>query len=60
MRTVAARLSSSIGMMDVEHVPIILRVAGSIDADQEVQGTLVVIIVVVVVTVESVVVLMQS
>ena len=59
-RAIVARLSSSVGMMDVEHVIVVLRVASSIDADQEVQGTLVVIIVVVVVTVESVVVLIQS
>ena len=55
-----ARLSSPVGMMDVEHVLIVLRVASSIDADQEVQGTLVVIIVVVVATVEFVVELIQS
>ena len=55
-----ARLSSPVGMMDVEHVLIVLRVASSIDADQEVEGTLVVIIVVVVVAIEFVVELIQS
>ena len=59
-RAVMARLSSPVGMIYVEHVLVILRVASSIDADQEVEGTLVVIIVVVVVAIESVVVLIQS
>ena len=59
-RAIVARLSSPVGMMDVEHVLIFLGVASSIDADQKVQGTLVVIIVVVVVAIESIVVLIQS
>ena len=57
-RAVPARWSSPVGMVDVEHVLVILRVASSVDADQEVQWTLVVVIMVVVVTIESVVLLM--
>ena len=41
-RAVAARWSSSVGMLKVEHVLGVLRVASSIDADQEVQGTIIV------------------
>ena len=42
-RAVVARWSSPVGSLKVEHVPHILKLASSIDADQEVQGTLVVI-----------------
>ena len=41
-RAVTARWSSSVGMLVVEHVLGVLRVASSIDADQEVQGTIIV------------------
>ena len=40
-RAVTARWSSSVGMLVVEHVLGILRVASSIDADQEVQGAII-------------------
>ena len=41
-RAVAARWSSSVGMLKVEHVLGVLGVASSIDADQDVQGTIIV------------------
>ena len=41
-RAVTARWSSSVGMLVVEHVLGVVRVASSIDADQEVQGTIIV------------------
>ena len=41
-RAVTARWSSSVGVLEVEHVLGVLRVASSIDADKEVQGTIIV------------------
>jgi hypothetical protein len=41
-RAVTARGSSSVGMLKVEHVLGVIRVASSIDADQEVQGIIIV------------------
>ena len=57
-RAVAARWSSSVGMLEVEHVLHVLRVASSIDADQEVQGTI--IVTVATLAIERVEVLLQS
>ena len=39
---ITARWSSSVGVLEVEHVLGVLRVASSIDADKEVQGTIIV------------------
>ena len=41
-RAVVARWSSSVGVLKVEHVLGVLGVASSIDADQEVQGTIII------------------
>ena len=57
-RAVTARWSSSIGMLKVEHVLCVVRVASSVDADQEVHGTM--IVTVMSSTIESVEVLLQS
>ena len=56
-RAVAARWSSSVGVPKVKYVLGVLRVASSIDADQEVQGTM--IAAKVTSTIESVEVLLQ-
>ena len=58
VRAVIARWSSSVGMLEVEHVLHVLRVASSIDADQEVQGTI--IVTVATLAIERVEVLLQS
>ena len=57
-RAVVTRWSSSVGMFKVEHVLHILRVASSIDADQEIQGTI--IVTVATLAIECVEVLLQS
>ena len=57
-RAVIARWSSSVGVFKVEHVLHILRVASSIDADQEVQGTI--IVTVATLAIERIEVLLQS
>ena len=56
-RAVTARWSSSVGMLKIKHVLGFLRVASSVDADQEVQGTM--IAARVTSTIESVEVLLQ-
>ena len=56
-RAVVARWSSPVGVLKVKHVLGVLRVASSIDADQEVQGTM--IATRVTSTIESVKVLLQ-
>ena len=57
-RAVIARWSSSVGMLEVEHILHVLRVASSMDADQEVQGTI--IVTVATLAIERVEVLLQS
>ena len=57
-RAVTARWSSSVGMLEVEHVLHVLRVAGSIDADQEVQWTIIVTVATLII--EHVELLLQS
>ena len=57
-RAVTARWSSSVGVLKVEHVLSVVRVASSIDTDQEVLGTM--IVTVTTSTIESVEVVLQS